>query len=278
MSSHPDPCAATVAAIADFAATTGRARNGDLLTQIKHRFAVLTAGPQPVSVDGAALGHGLPARLITVPELTAILLHPATSYDARDAVWRHLLARARTGGDTWVVVAVNVAMPGLRTTVGRLARTYTGDVAASVVAEFVAALRTADPHPPQVLARLLNTTHSQARAALRAATPATSGEGVFAPRSVSPPTLFGHPDFVLARAVRLGILTVAEADLIGATRLEDVPVTDYAERHGVTVWAVYKRRSTAEARLVTALRDGTLSDCVREVVAEATLTTEPEQP
>jgi hypothetical protein len=276
--SHPDPCAATVAAIADFGRTARRASAGDLLLQIRHRFELLTAGPDPLSVDGAALGHGLPARPIAAPELTAVLLHPSTSYDARDTVWRHLVTRARTDGPAWVVVAVGVAMPGLHVAAARLSRTFGGDVQATVVAEFLAALRTIDPVPPQVLARMLNVTQSAARAGLRAATPAASGEANFAPRSVTPPTLFGHPDFVLARAVQLGILTDAAADLIGATRLEDVPVAEYAERHGVTLWAIYKRRTTAEARLVAALRDGSLSDPVREVVAEATLTTVPEVP
>ena len=276
--SHPDPCAATVAAIADFGRTSRHAPADDPLLQIRHRFELLTAGPDPLSVDGAALGHGLPARPIAAPELTAVLLHPATSYDARDTVWRHLVHRARTDGPTWVVVAVGVAMPGLRVTAARLARMYGGDVSATVVTEFLAALRTVDPGPPQVLARMLNVTQSAARAALRAATPAASGEANFAPRSANPPTLFGHPDFVLARAVQMGILTDAEADLIGATRLEDVSVAEYAERHRLTVWAIYKVRTPAEARLVAAIRDGSLSDPVRDVVAEATLTTLPEVP
>jgi hypothetical protein len=69
-------------------------------------------------------------------------------------VWRHLVTRARTDGPAWVVVAVGVAMPGLRVTAARLARMYGGDVQAAVVAEFLAALRTIDPVPPQVLARI----------------------------------------------------------------------------------------------------------------------------
>ena len=69
--SHPDPCAATIAAIADFGAPS--APSTGLLQQVRHRFELLTAGPDPLSVEGAALGYGLPARPIPVPELAAVL-------------------------------------------------------------------------------------------------------------------------------------------------------------------------------------------------------------
>ncbi|TDD92945.1 hypothetical protein E1293_00280 [Actinomadura darangshiensis] len=39
-------------------------------------FDLLTRGPAALSLDGAALGNGLPARLIALDELRAILLHP----------------------------------------------------------------------------------------------------------------------------------------------------------------------------------------------------------
>jgi hypothetical protein len=268
--SHPDPCAATVAAIADFGAKS--APSTDLLQQIRHRFELLTAGPDPLSVDGAALGHGLPARPVPVPELAAVLLHPATSFPARDVVWRHLIGRARTDGPSWVVACVGVALPGLLTVTARMARKYDGDIAATVVTEFLAAVRNLDPHPPQVVSRLLNTTQSNARAALRAAQPVHCGEGAFAPVSTAPPAVFGHPDFVLARAVRDGVLTELEADVIAATRLEAVPVADYAARHQMSVWAVYRLRAPAEARLAAALRGGQVGDPVGEVVLEATTT------
>jgi hypothetical protein len=74
---------------------------------------------------------------------------------------------------------------------------------------------------------------------------------------VLPPPPYGHPDLVLARAVAVGVLTVEEADLIGATYLEDVMVAEYAERIGVSRWTVYKRRRAAEARLVEACRTRT---------------------
>lgn len=63
---------------------------------------------------------------------------------------------------------------------------------------------------------------------------------------------------------------MVQADLIGATRLEDVPMATYAEATGLTAWAIYKRRRKAEQHLVEAISQGHLSDPVVEVVAEAT--------
>ncbi len=81
---------------------------------------------------------------------------------------------------------------------------------------------------------------------------------------------------MLARAVRLGVITVAEADLIGGTFLEDTSLAAYAERTGLPRWGVYKRRSAAVQRLVTAIRSGALSDPTADVIAEATGTTASE--
>ncbi|MGC4744774.1 hypothetical protein ACLQ28_03785 [Micromonospora sp. DT201] len=73
----------------------------------------------------------------------------------------------------------------------------------------------------------------RARTALRGQEPAASGEANFAHGSALPPTPYGHPDLVLVRAVRLGVITVAEAELIGGTFLEDVSLAAYAERSGL---------------------------------------------
>jgi hypothetical protein len=253
-----------------------RPAGATLLDEIEYRFRLLVEGPEPLSVDGRQLGHGLPRRRIALPELSAILMHPSCGFQARDAVWRLLVTRARSGDATWTVGAVGVALPGLRNAAHRLSRTYTGDVQAALVTEFVAALSTVNLDRPGVVSRLLDAASSAARSALRASEPAASGEANFAPGSTLPPPPYGHPDLVLARAVAAGVLTTKEAELIGVTYLEDVSVADYADRTGVSRWTVYKRRKAAEARLVAAIRSGALSDPAAEVIAEATLTTAPD--
>jgi hypothetical protein len=75
---------------------------------------------------------------------------------------------------------------------------------------------------------------------------------------------------VLARAVRGGVISGVEAELIGATRLEDTTVAAWADAAGWTRKAAYERRRGAEARLVAAINTGRLSDPDSEVVTEAT--------
>jgi hypothetical protein len=71
------------------------------------------------------------------------------------------------------------------------------------------------------------------------------------------------------------VLTAAEADLIGVTRLEQVGIADYAHRVGWSRWAAYTRRNIAETTLAEAIRTGQLADPDREVITEATHTVAP---
>ncbi|GIF16884.1 hypothetical protein [Actinoplanes teichomyceticus] len=229
-------------------------------------FRLLTTGPEPLSIDGAALGGGLPARRIALSELAAILMHPSCGYTTSDRVWRLLIEQARTGGPAWVVGAAGVAMPGLRQGAYRL-RHSAGDVQAELLTAFVAALRTVKPGGAKVAQRLLSATFTAARSALNAEEPIRTTALVLAPVTAA-----GHPDMVLARAVAAGVISAAEAELIGATRLEGVSVADYAERVERSYWAVVKERSRAEERLVAAVRGGALADQDAAVIAEATMT------
>lgn len=228
-------------------------------------FRLLTTGPQPLAVDGAALGGGLPTRRIALSELAAILMHPSCGYATSDRVWRLLIERARTDGPAWVVGAVGVALPGLRPAAYRL-RGFSGDVQAELLTAFVTALRSLPLGGPRVAQRLLSATFTAARTVLRADEPTRPSVPIPAG------TVAGHPDMVLARAVTAGVITAAEAELIGATRLEDVPIAGYAEQVAKTPKAVYKARDRAEGRLVAAIRAGVLSDPDAQVIAEATMT------
>lgn len=226
---------------------------------------LLTTGPQPLAVDGATLGGGLPARRIPLSELAAILMHPSCGHATSDQVWCLLIGRARVDGPAWVVGAVGVALPGLRHAARRL-RGFSGDVQAELLTAFVAALGSVKLGGPRVVQRLLSATFTAARAALRAAEPRTPVE------LPVPSSGGGHPDVVLARAVAARVITARDAELIGATRLEGVSVADYAERHGRGYWAVAKERSRAEERLAAAIRCGALTDEHATVIAEATTT------
>jgi hypothetical protein len=240
-------------------------------------FRLLTSGPSPLALDGRLVGHGLPRRLIPLHELSAVLMHPATSFAARDAAWRLLVTRARTEGSAWVVGAVGVALPGLRSAAGRLSRAHgAADVQADLLTGFLAALATLDVEEGRICPRLCNAAYVAARAGARAADPARTRTCTWQTgRALMPDN---HPDFLLDRAVRLGIITVDEADLIGVTRLEGQSLTAYAADRRISRWVLYKHRRAAETRLVQALQAGALTDPVTETVVEATLTTDLDRP
>ncbi|MDG4829964.1 hypothetical protein O7627_11705 [Solwaraspora sp. WMMD1047] len=245
-------------------------RGESLLSDIEYRFRLMGQGPSPLSVDGRSLGHGLPRRRIALPELSAILMHPSCSYPARDAAWRLLVQHARNGDPAWRAGAVGVALPGLRFKAYLLSKLFAGDVQAAMVEHFLRALGTVDVARPGVVGNLLSAAFSKARAELRDLEPASCGVPNHAPGAVLPPAPYGHPDFVLASALKAGIITAPEAELIGATYLEEVSLTAYAERTGQPRWNLYKRRSAAVARLRAAIDSGELSDPYTEVINEAT--------
>lgn len=223
-------------------------------------FGALAGGPAPLAVHGADISSHLPQRPIRVTELKRLLLDRRTSGYVRDAAWRELVHRARTGGPSWTVAAVGVALPGLRRVAGRLARGYGGDTAdldAEVLTGFLAALQTVDTSRRRIVLRLCWAAY-RAGARHRYAD-AVPGAGAQVPvASMAPPRPWGHPDLVLARAVAEKVITAAEADLIARTRLEGVPLTSIARRRREPFRAVLMRRFRAEHKLAEAIVSGNL--------------------
>lgn len=240
-------------------------RTGGALDTAAASFRLLVTGPQPLAVDGERIGYGLPARSIPLDELKRLLLARATSYRARDAAWRVLVMKARQDGPAWVLGAVGVAIPGLRRAAARMTSGrphYAEDLDAALLAGFVDALHSLDCDEGRICSRLVYAAVNAARRLQRAE------EAELAARhgqagSQAPPQVFGHPDFILARAVRAQVITAFEADLIGRTRLEDQSLADVARELGTSVVAVKMRRHRAENRLVFALANtdlGSMSD------------------
>ncbi|MEU5996229.1 hypothetical protein ABZ837_00180 [Streptomyces sp. NPDC047197] len=67
------------------------------------------------------------------------------------------------------------------------------------------------------------------------------------------PSPVGHPDEVLDRAVRRGVITPREADLIGRTRLEKEGLAELARRTGSGYLTCRTRRTEADERLAAYL-------------------------
>ena len=229
-------------------------------------FRALTAGPQPLALHAAALAAGLPDRMVPLDELRALLPHPATGSRARNKVWAELVRRARSGSPAWVVGLVGVALPGLRRAAATLSAGYHGDAAdlqTELLTGFLAALRALDPDDLDEipLASRLCWAAWRAGQALACADAGHTAHRRDLDDSYDAPCMpWGHPDFVLAAAAARGILSRAQAELIGRNRLEGVPLAQIASELGISHSALCNRRKRAEKAITEAIRGGLLAD------------------
>jgi hypothetical protein len=207
-----------------------------------------------LALAGDRLGAEWSGSQLSAVRVRQLLLEPGRVAD-KDAVWRHLVARARKFGGVWTLAAVGMAAPMLKRTAAIAAERFEGmrkdDLAAEVLAGFLEHLAVMDLERPGVHVRLRWATW---RAVVKAG---CNEAGTAVPNGCAtsmPPQLpLSHPDVVLARAQHSGVITSAEADLIGMTRLDEVSLTEAAECLGITANAAKIRRQKAEARLVAFL-------------------------
>jgi hypothetical protein len=252
---------------------SGFERDSMPLDAARSAFEWLVAGPRPVSVDGR-LFPGLPARRVPLSEVRDRLLRPRCPQQLRDAVWAHLVLLARTEGGAWTVGCVGVALPALTAIAAKLSARFAGDpsdIHAAVLTGFVAELATIDLRKPRIMLRLRWAAYRAGHTAVREAldAPVPSGHGSQGFRSTMPPPPWGHPDFVLARAVAEGAITPFEAELIGATRLEGVPLAEAAAERDLSYQAAKKARQRAERRLVAYLLDSAHDNAADDAIDNA---------
>src|SRR5438132_1178195 len=164
-------------------------------------------------LDGAELGHGLPARAIPLGELRGLLLHPATPPAARDAALAVLVTRARGGDERWRIGLVGVLLPGLRAAAGRLGHRFPGeraDLEAEVLAGLAEAIGLVPLDRGGLAGRLVYAAMKRGHRLLRAEwTEHTNRAGAGA--SAAPVRPWSHPDLVLVDAVEAGVISAAEA-------------------------------------------------------------------
>ena len=217
---------------------------------LEKTFDLLVTGPRPLVLDGTTVS-GLPHREIPLGELQAMLLHPSTSFAVRDRVVDALVARAKAEGGAWSVGLAGVLLPGLRRAAWPLVQSCpdkADDIEAETLAAFLAAVARCQPGRERLAARLCWLARIGATRLLRTEL-AEVGRPAGDPVSAAPPRPWSHPDFVLDHAVRAEIIKTAEAELIGATRIGDVPIEDAANALGLEYWACVKRRYRAERKL-----------------------------
>ncbi|MGH3758607.1 hypothetical protein [Actinophytocola sp.] len=224
------------------------------LQAIEQSFAKLTSPPAPLSLDGCCIGFGMPERAIPLDELRVMLLKRRTSWHAVDAVWTELVRRAQDEGEPWVTAAIGMMMPALKKVAGDVARDFRGDIAdfdSNIVEGFLYALKTVDPRTPRVYSRLRSMAQRYGMDARldadRDRAQSTEYDDSLSTRYR--PSVEGHPDLVLARAVRDHGLTDDEAGLIVRACLEGEGTSSLAEERGVSPYQFRRQLARAEARL-----------------------------
>lgn len=228
------------------------------LDAAQRAFELLTTPPQPLTFDGRRI-DGLPDRVIAVDRLRRLLIDDATPRTVRDAAWREFVTLARGGDPAWVLAAVGLAMPGLRRRAGRLAFGWHGETAdldAELLAGFLDRLTTIDLDGSNICSRLID---AGARAVRRARNSVLNNDVIRVQEAWGPPPRpWGHPDWVLTRALTAAVIDPEECLLISATRLDDVPLRVVAEWLEVSVDLAASWRRGGERRLVAAIQAGEL--------------------
>lgn len=204
-------------------------------------------------VDGARIGAGLPARPIALGELRRLLLDRKVGFAARDAVLAEVVRRAQAGSGPWRTALIGLLLPGLRRAAGRLARTYRGDrddLDAEILVGLLEEVAEVPPERERLAASLIWAAVRRGLA-FKGDEASRAGRQVPLEGSVAPPPPWGrHPDLVLAQAVEAGVVSYHEAALIGASRLERIPLSLLGAHWGVAPRTLAQRRLRGERRLV----------------------------
>jgi hypothetical protein len=230
------------------------ARTGELrpLDVLDRSFRLLVCHPAPLALDGRAVGHGLPARLIPLDVLRGLLLHPSVGFAARDGALTWLVQRAQADGGVWLVGLAGVLLPGIGRRVYPLCRAFprlAHDLEAEALAGLIQAVRGWRLGQDRVASRLVWAAARGAHRLLRRETTLQDREASVGLQQEPPSRPPAHCDLLLAQAVRAGVLSRVDAELIAATRVEEVPLRQLAGRLGVGYEALRKRRYRAETVL-----------------------------
>jgi hypothetical protein len=231
---------------------------------LRNAFAVLLAEPCPLALSADEVGDVLPSiRELPLPQIKALLLNRSTRPRIKRGLWAAIVRRAQNGEPAWTLAAAGLTYPLLAGRVLRVCRASEGDIAefqAEVLVELLAALKSVDVDDPAIgdfagwLAwRAVNTSKSFRAREARAAGHVKG----LAPAS-APLLPTGHPDLVLAHAVRAGVIDRAEADWISRTCLDQESAKAVAREYGMGLSTFYERRHKAGRKIAAAIESGDL--------------------
>lgn len=234
------------------------------LKSLKKTFDLLRQDPQHLYLTVPAT-ETAPEAVLDLNKITELLWDIKTDPAIANNIWAEIIRQARVKNSGWTVVACGLAGPALMSKTRMLEACFPGtdraEAQAEVVEGFLVALRTIDLDDLDIesLAGALAT-----KAFNKARVPYREAVGDLADLScdglVSGPPCFpvGHPDIVLARAVRAGVITVEEAEYIGRTRLEERSLEDVGAELDVPTTTLFRWRAAAEARLAESLSSGVI--------------------
>ncbi|MFV2198822.1 sigma-70 family RNA polymerase sigma factor [Nocardiopsis sp. LOL_012] len=220
--------------------------------------------PVHLTLHGGHLHPWLQDRPYTLYELRDVLMGESTPHEVRDAVWRSTIGNARHCQD-WMVGALGLCMPALRSTARRTCRSLTPEGVEAVESAILAAalhqIRTIDTGYARLAWYLARRVHRAALSARKHERDAPPPAGLDVREPAADSSAHTGVEVLLVAAVRAGVLSPSEAHLIARTRLENVPLARAAAELGVSYKACGKRRERAEARLAEAVGSGGVELC-----------------
>lgn len=229
------------------------------LDLIERRFLEMTAGPQPLTLDCAALGCGLPAEELPLDAVRVLVLKRGTSWVTKDAVWRELVQRAQSEPEPWSTVAAAMMMPGLKHIGAKLGSRFRGDrgdLDSEVLEGFLAALDIADPKAPKLYGQLYWAAFRRGHEFCNSENRRTMSRSELTETVVASEPVSGHVDLVLANAMLSGVVTPQQADLISDVLLDQGNRSTAAQQRGLSRYQVSSQLHTASRRLAGHLLGG----------------------
>ena len=233
---------------------------------LRASFLLLLADPCPMAVPAEEVAGSIaPAREIGLPEIKRLLDAAGTRPAVKRALWDAVVRRAQAGDASWTLAAAGLSWRALAGKVLQTCRKSPADaheIQAEVLTEFLAALREVDLTDPRItdvggwLAWRAFFASRHARRAEAAA--AVDRYELPSHTAVMPLVPEGHPDLVLARAVRAGVIDRDEADWISRTCLDDESPSVVAREYRMGLSTFYHHRRAAGHKLAAAIHAGDL--------------------
>ena len=121
-------------------------------------------------IDGIAV-PGLPNQKFGIKDIADYLIHRDTPITCRDSIWRVLIERARGTDQNWNIIAIRLAIPGIRRAISRAHAIFPsyglGDLETEAICVFTEALDAIEVGQPNLCSKLCQRVFSSLRTLLR---------------------------------------------------------------------------------------------------------------